>query len=87
MINKDGKLETQILGDALLDEKALYHFAIPAGTWIAAELCDKSQYGFLSETVTPGFEFEHFEVADTKKLCQEFPEHEELFQRFSLSGR
>ena len=76
-------METRIVGDPLLEEGASYHLAIPAGTWIAAELTDKTQYGLYSETVTPGFEYEDFEVADPKILCQQFPEYKELFLRFS----
>jgi hypothetical protein len=67
----------------LLAAQASFQALVPAGCWFAAELTHAHGYCLAGCTVAPGFEFAHFELADTAALCRDFPEHTELIQRLS----
>ena len=47
---------------------------VPKNTWFAAELSTKQEsYCLCGCTVSPGFDFEDFEMANTEKLMEEYP--------------
>ena len=48
-----------------------FEAAIPAGTWFAAKPADKDAFSLVSCVVSPGFEFEDFELASKDKLINE----------------
>lgn len=73
-------LQTTILGlGGALD------LVIPPETWFAAEPTDDASFVLCACTVTPGFDFEDFEIAQPKKLCLQFPAHQDLINRLSRS--
>jgi len=81
ILNSDGKLETQLLGKSI-ENGEQPTVVIPKNQWFAAEVVDKSDFGFVGCTVVPAFSFSGFELADTKKLIAEFPRNKELILRF-----
>jgi len=61
---------------------------VPHGTWFAAEPGDHTSmdlqgFSLASCFVSPGFEFEDFELADRETLLAEFPAERELILRFT----
>ncbi len=46
---------------------------IPAGSWFGAKVSEATSYGLVSCTVSPGFDFADFEMADRKELLEQFP--------------
>ncbi|MEA1872903.1 MAG: cupin domain-containing protein [Bacteroidota bacterium] len=65
------------------DADALPCQIVPAGTWFAAELSEKEDTFVLSGcTVSPGFSFDDFEIADPVQLMKEFPLHVSVIKRF-----
>jgi len=56
---------------------------VKAGYWFAAEVNDKNSFSLLGCTVSPGFEFEDFELADRKKLIKIYPQHKNLISKFT----
>ena len=58
---------------------------ITAGNWFAAQVKPGGEYTLAGCTVAPGFDFADFELADRKKLTQEYPQHEELISRYTYS--
>jgi predicted cupin superfamily sugar epimerase len=58
---------------------------VPSGVWQGARpMCDgRSQYSLVGCTVSPGFEFEDFEMPDRASLLELFPRHEELVILFT----
>lgn len=68
---EDGKLYKRLLGN---DIEANQHFqlAIKKNRWFAARLLNKSGFALLGCTVSPGFHFNDFELANTT-LLEEFP--------------
>ncbi len=48
---------------------------VPKNVWFGATVDDSEGYALVGCTVTPGFEFSGFELADRDKLSARFPEH------------
>ena len=87
IINKQGTLSTHLLGDNITNPEASFQIAITAGDWFAAELIDKSSYSFVGCTVTPGFDFQDFELADRIALTNHFPKHSSIISRLTRSKK
>lgn len=47
---------------------------IPKNVWFAAHLIDKSGFALVGCTVSPGFDFNDFEMANIEALKKEFPQ-------------
>lgn len=74
-IENNGNLKTNRLGlDVDKDEQP--QILIKAGNWFAAR--PETGYCLAGCTVSPGFDFDDFEIADRKKLIMEFPHLEKI---------
>jgi uncharacterized protein len=51
---------------------------IPAGCWFGAKVNEPDSYVLAGCTVSPGFDFNDFELADRKNLLDDFPHHEDV---------
>lgn len=80
-IDKEGKKHTRILGSNPDKAEYFYHL-IHSGNIFAAEVTEPDSYSIVSCVVTPGFEFEDFEVFEKEDLIQAYPKHSELFEKF-----
>ncbi|MBN1984965.1 MAG: cupin domain-containing protein, partial [Prolixibacteraceae bacterium] len=49
-----------------------FQLVVPKNTWFAARLANNGGFALAGCTVSPGFHFEDFEMAD-KSLADEFP--------------
>lgn len=56
---------------------------VPGEHWFAAQIIDKEGYALVGCTVSPGFDFEDFELPSRKDLIGIYPEHQELIARFT----
>lgn len=81
MISPEGNLTTVKIGSDILN-KEIPQFVVPAGYWFAAEVVAENSYSLVGCTVAPGFDFADFELAEKEKLCDMFPEHREIIERF-----
>jgi predicted cupin superfamily sugar epimerase len=81
-IAPDRTLNTITIGPNLKDGEVLQAH-IPAGTWFAAEVANQGEFILISCSVSPGFEFEDFELASRKNLSDQFPMHRELIHRLT----
>ena len=77
-----GELNQKLLGPDMEQGQA-FQLAVPANTWMAAEIVDDSGFALLGCTVAPGFQFEDWELGERKKLLQLFPKHEEVINRLT----
>jgi predicted cupin superfamily sugar epimerase len=77
IINNNGNLETITLGSDF-EKDQHFQYVVPAGCWFASRPAIGSEYCFAGCTVSPGFEFEDFELANAQKLSASYPEHREL---------
>jgi len=80
-IEKTG-LKTIILGNNINAGEYL-QAVIPADTWFAARIIDGNGYGLVSCTVSPGFDFADFELADRNSLISEYPSLKEIITEFT----
>lgn len=56
---------------------------VPRGTWFAAEPEPGADYALVGCSVSPGFEYEDFELAQRPALLAEYPTQRELVLRFT----
>ncbi|MFP5041486.1 cupin domain-containing protein [Parasediminibacterium sp. JCM 36343] len=59
----------------------VFQAVVPANCWFASEPAPNSSFSFVGCTVSPGFEFADFELAEAAKLCAEYPEHAQIISR------
>ncbi|MBE0570980.1 MAG: cupin domain-containing protein [Ignavibacteriaceae bacterium] len=82
IINEKGELSVSKLGR---DEDCELQLTIEKQNWFAAELEDKKSFALFGCTVSPGFDFEDFELGKRDDLIKKFPEHSALIKRLSKS--
>ena len=58
-------------------------FVVPAGCWFAANVLNYEDFTLLGCTVSPGFDFSDFELANRLSLIQQFPEHKDIITKLT----
>jgi len=76
-IQVDGNFILHKLGNAA-SQGCQFQVVIPAGSWFAAKVAEPGGYSFVGCTVSPGFDFQDFEMAERNRLQSQFPEHATL---------
>ena len=59
----------------------VFQDTVPAGVWFASEPEDPAGYALAGCTVSPGFDFRDFELANAEVLSASFPDHADLIRR------
>jgi hypothetical protein len=62
-----------------VDKGELLQIVVPANTWFGART-KYGDYTLAGCTVSPGFDFADFEMADRAQLLQNFPQHREAIE-------
>lgn len=78
-IEKSGKLNKHVLGNDLEKGQQLFTY-VKAGSWFGASLPKESEYSLVGCTVSPGFDYADFEMAERENMQNEFPQHSELIK-------
>ncbi|MBN1647801.1 MAG: cupin domain-containing protein [Spirochaetales bacterium] len=65
------------------DSESAPQVTVPAGSYFAAELMDKSSFTLCGCTVAPGFDFADFELPSPEFLIERFPGYGELIGRLT----
>jgi predicted cupin superfamily sugar epimerase len=60
-------------------------WVIPHGTWFGAEPAAGAAFALAGCTVTPGFEYEDFELGEREALLAAFPAHHALVERLTAA--
>ena len=81
-IDPDGKLKKITLGSDILNGETP-QVVVPAGSWQGSRLKPGGNWALLGTTVSPGFEFEDFELGDREKMSQLFPQHQNEVMQFT----
>lgn len=80
---QDGTMEKMLLGDPSVTQGASWQHLVDARDWFASSVQSqhvKIGYSLVGCTVTPGFQFEDFEMLDREGVRSEIPtEHQALF--------
>ena len=79
MIDNRGNYFSQDVGSELENGEVL-QYLVPANTWFASEVKKERDYALVGCTVSFGFDFKDFEMAD-KSLLNEFPAHKQVLSR------
>jgi len=74
VIFPSGKLEIIELGSDFSGGE-LFQYVVPANCWFASRPAPGSSFSFVGCTVSPGFEFADFELANAGELSKIYPEH------------
>ena len=77
MLRDDGELETIHLG-ANPEKGEVLQTVVPAEVWFASKVSEPGAYGLVGCTVSPGFDFADFEMADRGELIRQFPQHKDI---------
>jgi hypothetical protein len=77
IISPTGELIQRRLGPNI-ESGEEFQIAIPAGFWFGARIKAKDSYSFFGCTVSPGFDFEDFELGRREDLLKLFPQHREI---------
>lgn len=79
---EDGSGRILTLGQDL-DKEHQIQVTVPAGTWQGCILEPGGDFALMGTTVTPGFDFEDFELGGRKQLLCEYPEYAEIINRLT----
>jgi predicted cupin superfamily sugar epimerase len=77
IIDPNGSLEIIALGNDFEKGQKFQH-VVPATYWFASRPAKDSGYSFVGCTVSPGFEFDDFELANANELSSRYPQHKDL---------
>jgi len=81
-INEEGNLHTHRLGkDPAKGES--FQCIIKAGNWFASVVEEGGTYALVGCTVSPGFDFTDFELADRTALSNQYPLHASLIRQLT----
>jgi len=81
LLDQQKGYQTKILGDEIMGNGS-YQVIIPANVWFAAQLTTQNSFSLAGCTVSPGFDFDDFELADKDQLLQQFPQYANVISRF-----
>ena len=76
------QLTTVILGNDI-EKGELPQVRIPANTWFAARVKNQEGFSLVSCTVSPGFDFADFSLANREDLVQQFPHLKSVIEEFT----
>lgn len=82
-IDTNGEMIRHLLGKEVENGES-FQCIIKAGNWFASRVA-KGEYVLSGCTVSPGFDFEDFELANKAELTSHYPEHEKLTQELTRS--
>lgn len=82
VIHPNGDYECLKLGSNLNNGES-YQLVVPANAWFASEPTGETgTFALVGCTVSPGFDFADFELAEADILLEQYPNHEQLIRRF-----
>jgi len=79
IIELNGELKIISLGNDFEKGEA-FQYVVPSNCWFASRPAPKSEYCFVGCTVSPGFEFDDFELANSNELSAMYPQHKEIIK-------
>lgn len=80
IIEQDGAIKIISLGNDPEKGQA-FQYVVPADCWFASCPAPGSEYCFVGCTVSPGFEFEDFELASAAELTAIYPRHKKIIEQ------
>lgn len=81
IIHSNGVLDEISLGQNL-DKNEMFQHVIESGCWFAAIVNDPYSYSLLGCTVSPGFDYRDWELANIDILLDIYPQHKFIIEKF-----
>lgn len=81
-IDSDGVLNFIKLGRDF-EKGEVFQAVVPANCWFGSYLPENSDYVLVGCTVSPGFDFEDFEMADRADLLQLYPDYSDIILKLT----
>lgn len=66
-----------------IEQNQFPQLVVPAGCWFASSVKNPNSYSLVGCTVSPGFDFKDFELADKAQLITSFPEHSAVIEKYT----
>tara|TARA_B100000809_G_C15115090_1_gene522107 strand:- start:1730 stop:2227 length:498 start_codon:yes stop_codon:yes gene_type:complete len=82
MIDEQGNYSKQLIGGNLSKDE-LPQFVVPKGCWFASSVEHHGEYSLVGCTVSPGFDFDDFELADRNSFIEQYPIHQEIITQLT----
>ena len=83
VIDLDGQLNQYLLGTDF-DRGERLQITIPKNLWFAARMQNTKGYALVGCTMSPGFHFDDFELADQTSLIKQYSQHENLIRQLTV---
>ncbi len=81
-IKQDGELVKHLLGKDI-DKGERPQITIEAGSWFGSRVETEGGYTLCGCTVSPGFDFSDFELAERNALQNEYPQHKAIIEQLT----
>lgn len=81
-IDEHGNLSQIILGPDFQSGQKFRH-TVPAGHWMSASVLNEQGFSLVGCSMSPGFDYDDFELADRKKLIELFPWHKVIIEKYT----
>ena len=82
MISPEGSYSVVKIGKNI-SEGDVPQFTVPAGFWFASEVAEENNFSLLGCTVSPGFDFDDFEMPPRAQLIALFPHLEGIITKLT----
>ena len=84
IIDGSGDYATMSIGPDI-DGGQQFQAVVPANVWFGSSVDKPEGYALVGCTVSPGFEFDSFELAGRAAMLGEFPQHEVVIKQLTKS--
>ena len=81
-IDEQGTLTQNILGPDFRAGQKFQH-TVPAGHWMSASVLNEEGFSLIGCSMSPGFDYDDFELGDRKKLIELFPRHKVIIEKYT----
>jgi uncharacterized protein len=81
VIHSNGTLDEICMGQNL-DNNEIFQHVIESGCWFAAIGNDPYSYSLIGCTVSPGFDYRDWELANIDILLNIYPQHKSIIEKF-----
>ena len=68
------------------DNNEILQLVIPHGNWFASCVSQPDSYSLIGCTVSPGFDFADFTLANQEDLINLYPQHKKIIRQFTHSS-
>ncbi|TAJ13932.1 cupin domain-containing protein [Marinilabiliaceae bacterium JC017] len=82
MIAPNGDYSHVVIGRDIANQQTP-QFVVPGGYWFAADIINEDAYSLVGCTVSPGFDFNDFDLPSREMLMAQFSQHREIIERLT----